>query len=142
MICIAILETIFGQMLSIIVAVLIAAWMNKKSAEDTEKKIKSLKRLAKIQIETSQIQLNKELYETKLLLLKLLLFQTQRKEGDLQYDRHDTSMFTFANNTSQIDKDNKKRELSYEKDYYQYYSEGLEQFQKRLSNLSKELEDE
>lgn len=137
MICIAILETIFGQMLSIIVAVLIAAWMNKKSAEDTEKKIKSLKRLAKIQIETSQIQLNKELYETK-----ILLFQTQRKEGDLQYDRHDTSMFTFANNTSQIDKDNKKRELSYEKDYYQYYSEGLEQFQKRLSNLSKELEDE
>lgn len=137
MIYLAIWETILGQMLSIIVAVLIAAWMNKKSAEDTEKKIKSLKRLAKIQIETSQIQLNKELYETK-----LLLFQTQRKEGDLQYDRHDTSMFTFANNTSQVDKDNKKRELSYEKDYYQYYSEGLEQFQKRLSNLSKELEDE
>ena len=137
MICIAILETIFGQMLSIIVAVLIAAWMNKKSAEDTEKKIKSLKRLAKIQIETSQIQLKKELYETKILLL-----QTQRKEGDLQYDRHDNQMFTFANNTSQVDKDNKKRELSYEKDYYQYYSKGLEQFQKRLSDLSKELENE
>jgi len=132
--------TIFVQwatILSPIIAVLIAAWMNKKSAEDTEKKIKSLKRLAKIQIETSQIQLNKELYETK-----ILLFQTQMKERDLQHDGCDNQSFNLTNNISQVVRGDKKRELSYEKDHYQYYSEGLEKFQKRLSVLSKQLEEE
>ena len=139
----------WATLLSPIVAVLLAWWTVRSSAKDTakkiaaiekstEKQIESIKKLARIQIKTSQIQLNKELYDTRIRFL-----QTDRKEVDLLNDEHNFYQSSYSlGSPTNPDKISKKRELSYEKDYYQHYIKGLEVFQKSLSELSKEMENE
>ena len=66
----------WATILSPLIAVLIAWWMSKSSAKDTakqisaleestSKQIESVKKLARIQIELTSIQMGKELWESR-----------------------------------------------------------------------------
>ena len=100
----------------------------------TKKQLESIKKFAKIQIETSQIQIGKELWEARKRYL-----QASKEQGDaLEYDRF---MNLYGGGyDSMRQRDEKKRKLSSEKDFYDEYAEILELSYNRIEKLSKELE--
>lgn len=102
----------------------------------TKKQLESIKKFAKIQIETSQIQINKELWEARKRYLQAL-----KEQGDaLEYDR----LFNLYGSASDSlrQREEKNRKMSNERDFYQEYAEVLEHCFSRIKELSKELGDE
>ena len=119
----------WATILSPIIAVLIAWWMSKSSAKDTAKQIaaleenttkqiESIKQLARIQIEITSIQLQKELTEARTGYLK-----KKKKNMDAINDRF--SMMGIPHNeviARMQDKQEKQKNLSLERDYYSLLS--------------------
>ena len=141
----------------IIVAVGIACWTIKSSQKDTAKKLaalekstkdqiaaleqstqkqlKSIKKLARIHTETSQIQIEKELWEARKRYLLAI-----KEEGDvLEYDHFFNQYGDVSDSLRQ--REEKNRKLTNEKDFYKEYAKMLEQYHSRINKLSKELEE-
>lgn len=136
----AIIFTIIGWIITIGIAIctviLNAKDTNKKIAsleESTAKQVESVKELAKIQIETAQIQINKELWEARSRFL-----QADKKQVELAKNDHTFQMASDIG-TMLREQHVKNVELSSESEFQQKYAHVLEQFQSRLSELSKEI---
>ncbi|MBR3648283.1 MAG: hypothetical protein IKN59_07850 [Paludibacteraceae bacterium] len=138
------METIvqWATILSPIIAVIIAVLASRHSAKETAKhidsinestrlQVESIKELAKIQVKTSQIQINKELWEARAKFL-----QANERQAEAQR----MSMFSYQNINDAYSREEKYQEISYEKDFHQKHVKILEGYQKDLINLSKELE--
>ncbi len=134
----------WATILSPIIAILIAVWAIRSSAKDTAKQIvaleesttrqiESVKQLAKIQLEISQIQINKELWEARSRFL-----QADKKQGEMAKFEHS---FTMAADIANMYREQHARnvDLSSESEFQQKYARALEQYQSRLSQLSKEM---
>ena len=137
----------WATILSPLIAVAIAWWMTKNSAKDTadkiacikestDREIESIKRLAKIQIETTQLQISTELWQARAKLL-----QNNDKIGDM-LDMERSSMSYQAEFQPYVNRQQKKKDLSYDREFLQEYAKVLGQKQTRLTELSKQLEDE
>ena len=137
----------WATILSPLIAVAIAWWMTRNSAKDTAEKIacikestdreiKSLKRLAKLQISTTQIQIEKELWESRARNIQL----NDRLFGMLETDN--SSMSYHPEMQSYRQRDEKQKDIASERDFQQRYSNLLGQFHSRLEQLSKQLDDE
>ena len=147
----------WATILSPIIAVVIAIWTSRSSAKDTAKKIaaieestknqiaaleqstqkqlKSVKKLARIHTETSQIQIEKELWEARKRYLLAI-----KEEGDaMEYDHFFNQIGGVSDSLRQ--REEKNRKLTNEKDFYKEYAKMLEQYHSRINKLSKELEE-
>ena len=137
----------WATILSPIIAVLIAWWMSKSSAKDTAKQIaaleenttkqiESIKQLARIQIEITSIQLQKELTEARTGYL-----QASEKNMDAINDRF--SMMGIPHNeviARMQDKQEKQKNLSLERDYYTKKINWTDSCLKRVKELKMELD--
>lgn len=137
----------WATILSPIIAVLIAWWMSRSSAKDTAKQIaaleesttkqiESIKQLARIQIEITSIQLQKELTEARIGYL-----QASEKSMDAIDDRF--SMMGIPHNdivARMQDKQEKQKNLSLERDYYTKKINWTDSCLKRVKELKKELD--
>lgn len=134
----------WATILSPIIAILIAVWAIRSSAKDTAKQIaaleesttkqiESVKKLTKIQIEISQIQINKEIWEARARFL-----QADKKKDELAKFEHS---FAMAADIASMYREQHARnvELSSESEFQQKYAHVLEQYQSRLYELSKEM---
>ena len=137
----------WATILSPIIAVLIAWWMSKSSAKDTAKQIaaleesttkqiESIKQLARIQIEITSIQLQKELTEARTGYL-----QASEKSMDAIDDRF--SMMGIPHNdivARMQDKKEKQKNLSLERDFYTKKINWTDSYLKRVKELKKEID--
>ena len=137
----------WATILSPIIAVLIAWWMSKSSAKDTAKQIaaleenttkqiESIKQLARIQIEITSIQLQKELTEARTGYL-----QASEKNMDAINDRF--SMMGIPHNeviARMQDKQEKQKNLSLEQDFYSKKINWTDSYLKRVEELKMKLE--
>ena len=133
--------TILSPIIAVIVAV-IAIYCssrdtNKKIAaieDSTAKQIKTVKKLTRLQLELSTMQINKELWESR-------------------YRRHQTTQKQSSNDgigaamraqlpPSMQDEIRRKEDLSYEEDFLEKQRKVLVSNQKRLSEIQIELEEE
>ena len=130
----------WATILSPIIAVVIAIWASRSSAKETAKKIaaleesttkqvESIKKLARIQIETAQIQINKELWEAR------------TKHSQASQKKSDMNRFgaPFVNvgeiGTVYNQRMSEERNLTYESVFLQKNVQVLEQCQRRLIEL-------
>lgn len=132
---------------ALIVPIAVAIWTVKSSAKDTAKQIaaledsttkqiESIKELARIQIEITSIQLQKELTETRQSYL-----QASEKNMDAINDRF--SMMGIPHNeviARMQDKQEKQRNLSLEQDFYSNKIHWTDSYLKRVEELKMELE--
>ena len=132
---------------ALIVPIAVAIWTVKSSAKDTAKQIaaleesttkqiESIKELARIQIEITSIQLQKELTETRQSYL-----QASEKNMDAINDRF--SMMGIPHNeviARMQDKQEKQRNLSLEQDFYSKKIHWTDSYLKREEELKMELE--
>ena len=137
----------WATILSPIVAVFIAWWMSRSSAKDTAKQIaaleesttkqiESIKQLARIQIEITSIQLQKELTEARIGYL-----QASEKSMDAIDDRF--SMMGIPHNdivARMQDKKEKQKNLSLEQDFYSKKINWTDNYLKRVEELKMKLE--
>lgn len=137
----------WATILSPIIAVLIAWWMSRSSAKDTAKQIaaleesttkqiESIKQLARIQIEITSIQLQKELTEARIGYL-----QASEKSMDAIDDRF--SMMGIPHNdivAKMQDKQEKQKNLSLERDYYSKKINWTDSCLKRVKELKMQLD--
>ena len=133
--------TILSPIIAVIVAV-VAIYCssrdtNKKIAaieDSTAKQIKTVKKLTRLQLELSTMQINKELWESR-------------------YRHHQTTQKQSSNDgigaamraqlpPSMQDDWRRKEDLSYEEDFYTKQRQFLEGYQKRLMEIQKELEED
>lgn len=123
----------WATILSPIIAVLLAWWTSRSGARDTAKQIDALKKLAKIQLETTQIQINKELWEARTRSL-----QASQKKGDMiEYDHTFNQIGGFAECLR--NRDEKNRDISYESEFHSKQAHVLEQYNIRLKELYNQL---
>lgn len=138
------LLTILISIIGWIITICVAFYTVKSSSKETDKKItaledsttkqvESIKRLAKILIETSQIQINKEIWEARMRSL-----MASQKKGDMEEYDHTFNHFGDAANFFRR-KHEQESDLSYEQEYQAKYAKVLEQYQARLTELSKEI---
>ena len=133
----------WATILSPIIAVVIAIWASRSSAKDTaqkitalenntKKQIDSIKDLSKIQIKTTQIQINKE--------LKDALIRHKQTSNRIQ-EENTNEVFNYLGSSfdSIRQKDDKKRDLSDNKDYYYQRIKWLENNLAQLNELEKKL---
>lgn len=124
----------WATILSPIIAVIVAWWMSRSSAKATEKQIASIKELARIQIETTQLQINKELWEARALYFQA----SQKKEDMIERDRF---LYQVGGGNDYFrNREEKKKNIEYEGDFHSKQTQVLEKFQNRLNELSKQLE--
>ena len=134
-----------ATILSPIIAVGLAWWTVRSSSRDTNKKIaaiedstakqiKTVKKLTRLQLELSTMQINKELWESR-------------------YRHHQTTQKQSSNDgigaamraqlpPSMQDEIRRKEDLSYEEDFLEKQRKVLVSNQKRLSEIQIELEEE
>ena len=133
--------------IALIVPIGVAVWTVRSSAKDTAKQIaaleesttkqiESIKELARIQIEITSIQLQKELTEARTGYL-----QASEKSMDAIDDRF--SMMGIPHNdivARMQDKQEKQKNLSLERDYYSKKINWTDSYLKRVKELKMELE--
>ena len=132
---------------ALIVPIAVAIWTVRSSAKDTAKQIaaleestikqiESIKELARIQIEITSIQLQKELTETRQSYL-----QASEKNMDAINNRF--SMMGIPHNeviARMQDKQEQQRNLSLERDFYSKKINWTDSYLKRVKELKMELE--
>lgn len=125
----------WATILSPIIAVVIACWTIKSSAKDVAKQIASIKEVAKIQIETTQILLKKELWDAK---------TRYGQTSNRILDENTSSIFNYLGgvNDSMRQKVDKNRDLTDNKEYYSQQVKILNQYLTQLNDLGKRLEGE
>ena len=133
--------------IALIVPIGVAIWTVRSSAKDTAKQIaaleesttkqiESIKELARIQIEITSIQLQKELTETRQSYL-----QASEKNMDAINNRF--SMMGIPHNeviARMQDKQEQQRNLSLERDFYSKKIDWTDSYLKRVKELKMELE--
>ena len=133
--------------IALIVPIGVAIWTVRSSAKDTAKQIaaleesttkqiESIKELARIQIEITSIQLQKELTETRQSYL-----QASEKNMDAINNRF--SMMGIPHNeviARMQDKQEQQRNLSLERDFYSKKINWTDSYLKRVEELKMELE--
>ena len=133
--------------IALIVPIGVAVWTVRSSAKDTAKQIaaleesttkqiESIKQLARIQIEITSIQLQKELTEARTGYL-----QASEKSMDALDDRF--SMMGIPHNdivARMQDKQEKQKNLSLERDYYSKKINWTDSYLKRVKELKMELD--
>lgn len=133
--------------IALIVPIGVAIWTVRSSAKDTAKQIaaleesttkqvESIKELARIQIEITSIQLQKELTETRQSYL-----QASEKNMDAINNRF--SMMGIPHNeviARMQDKQEQQRNLSLERDFYSKKINWTDSYLKRVKELKMELE--
>ena len=133
--------------IALIVPIGVAVWTVRSSAKDTAKQIaaleesttkqiESIKELARIQIEITSIQLQKELTEARTGYL-----QASEKSMDAIDDRF--SMMGIPHNdivARMQDKQEKQKNLSLERDYYSKKINWTDSYLKRVKELKMELD--
>lgn len=127
------METVvqWATILSPIIAVLIACWMIRCNEKDVAKQISSIRELAKIQIETTQIHLNKELWDAK-----TRFQQTSNRV-------HDENMIynhIGGMNDSLRQISDKKRDMADSQEFYSQQIKRLNLYLNQLNELEKQLE--
>lgn len=135
----------WATILSPIIAVLIAwwaSWSGRKDtathisalAENTEKQIKSIKRLARLQIEVTRLQLEKELMDAQQNHLN-----SQKIISDAE-DMNKSPFSCYGDIRDIMSRKAQEKSLSYQKDFYKSQYKNLEQYLSRLKVLEKELD--
>ena len=133
--------------IALIVPIGVAIWTVRSSAKDTAKQlaaieesttkqVESIKELARIQIEITSIQLQKELTETRQSYL-----QASEKNMDAINNRF--SMMGISHNeviARMQDKQEQQRNLSLERDFYSKKINWTDSYLKRVEELKMELE--
>lgn len=132
--------------IALIVPIGVAVWTVRSSAKDTAKQIaaleesttkqiESIKELARIQIEITSIQLQKELTETR---------QSYLQASEKNYAINDRfSMMGIPHDdviARMQDKQEKQRNLSLERDFYSKKIHWTDSYLKRVEELKMELE--
>ena len=110
--------------------------MTRNSAKDAAKQIASIKELAKIQIETNQIQISKELWDAK---------TRYRQTSNRIHGNNNESMIFHAIGDVQNymqQKVEKERDIEDKQDFYSQQIKRLNQYISQLENLEKRLEEE
>ena len=138
---------IIAVIMALIVPIGVAVWTVRSSAKDTAKQIaaleesttkqiESIKELARIQIEITSIQLQKELTEARTGYL-----QASEKNMDAINDRF--SMMGIPHNeviARMQDKQEKQKNLSLEQDFYSKKISWTDSYLKRVERLKMELD--
>ena len=137
----------WATILSPIIAVLIAWWMSKSSARDTAKQIaaleesttkqiESIKKLSRIQIEITSIQLQKELTEARTGYL-----QASEKSMDALVDRSGMMGNPYNDVVARMqDRQEKQKNLSLDRDFYFKKINWINSYLKRVEELKTELD--
>ena len=132
-----------------LVAVFIAWWTSISSAKDTAKQIaaleksttkqiESIKELARIQIEITSIQLQKELTEARTGYL-----QASEKSLDALDDRFSMMGIPYNDTVARMqNKQEKQKNLSLEQDFYSKKINWTDSYLKRVKELKMELDKE
>ena len=138
---------LIATILSPIIAVIIAIWTSKSSAkattkqimaleESTSRQMESIKQLAKIQIETTSLILEKELWDAK-----YLNQQTIQKSFDSTNDRFGMMGMPYNDLVARMqDKEEKKRSLNYQQEFYDKQIKFLNSCLQRLEKTKNDLE--
>ena len=133
--------------IALIVPIGVAVWTVRSSAKDTAKQIaaleestakqiESIKELARIQIEITSIQLQKELTEARTGYL-----QASEKSLDALDDRFSMMGIPYNDTVARMqNKQEKQNNLSLERDYYFKKINWTDSYLKRVKELKKELE--
>lgn len=140
----------WATILSPIIAVLIAWWTVWSSSKDTAKKIaaiqenttkqvESVKQLAKIQIKTTQIQMNLELRDSMIKERQVLEKRWDHVCREYGADGMPVEIGVAAD--FYRNREEKDKNLEYEREFYGKRRETLMRFQEQLNEVSKELEE-
>ena len=151
----------WATILSPIIAVVIAIWTSRSSAKDTAKKIaaieestqnqiaaleqstqkqlKSVKKLARIHTETSQIQINMELSDSMTREKQALKKRWDVIEREYGFNGQPVEIGVAGD--FYRNREEKEKNLEYEGEFYAKRRQMLMNYQKRLNELSKELEE-
>lgn len=139
------MATILVAIIGWIITIGVAIYTVKSNAKDTDKKlsaleesttkqVESIKQLAKLQIKTYLIQINKELWGARMRGL-----QASQKKGDMiEYNHHFNQIGDGPDFFRR--QHEKESELSREQEFQAKYAKVLEEYQADLNKLSKELE--
>jgi hypothetical protein len=140
----------WATILSPIIAVLIAWWTVWSSSKDTAKKIaaiqenttkqvESVKQLAKIQIKTTQIQMNLELRDS--MIKERQVLEKRRDHVCREYGADGMPVEIGVAADFYRNREEKDKNLEYEREFYGKRRETLMRYQEQLNEVSKELEE-
>ena len=140
---------IIGLLIAFLVPIGVAVWTVRSSAKDTAKKIaaleesttkqvESIKQLAKIQIKTTQIQMNLELSDSMIKERQVLEKRWDHVCREYGADGMPVEIGVAAD--FYRNREEKDKNLEYEREFYGKRRETLMRFQEQLNELSKELE--
>jgi hypothetical protein len=136
----------WATILSPIIAVLIAWWTVNRSTKDTANKlaaleestnrqIESIKELIRIQLEITTLQLQKEAWD-----VRHMMVQTLKKENDVIDDRLAMMGVPYNHAFDKIrEKQEKSRNLSYDFEYYDKRLKSIDSYLKQLDTLKVEF---
>ena len=138
---------VIAVIIALIVPIGVAIWTVRSSAKDTVKQIaaleesttkhvESIKKLAKIQIQLSAIQMEKETWEAR---------NRWRQASEKNFNAHNThnNMIRIPYNdiVSKIyERDEKEKNLSLEQDFYSKQISMLDGYLKRIKEIKNEIE--
>jgi hypothetical protein len=132
--------------ISILVAVGIACWTSRSSAKDTarqiaaieestSRQIESLKDLEKLQIEITSMTLERELWNSR-----QAIQQASKKFFDDANDHFSLMGMPYNEAVSKMyDRNEKKRDLNYQQEYYDKQAKFLKTSLQRLEKIKKDL---
>ena len=138
---------IIAVIIALIVPIGVAIWTVRSSAKDTakqiaaleestSKQIESIKELSRMQIEITSIQLQKELTEARTGYL-----QASEKNMDAINDRFSMVGVPFNDVVARMqDKQEKRKNLSLEQDFYSKKINWTDSYLKRVERLKMELD--
>ena len=141
---------VIGLLIAFLVPIGVAVWTVRSSAKDTAKKIaaledsttkqvESIKQLAKIQIKTTQIQMNLELNDSMIKERQVLEKRWDHVCREYGADGMPVEVGVAAD--FYRNREEKDKNLEYEREFYGKRRETLMSFQGQLNELSKELEE-
>ena len=141
---------VIGLLIAFLVPIGVAVWTVRSSAKDTAKKIaaledsttkqvESIKQLAKIQIKTTQIQMNLELNDSMIKERQVLEKRWDHVCREYGADGMPVEVGVAAD--FYRNREEKDKNLEYEREFYGKRREPLMSFQGQLDELSKELEE-
>ena len=139
-----------GLLIAFLVPIGVAVWTVRSSAKDTAKKIaaleesttkqvESIKQLAKIQIKTTQIQMNLELSDSMIKERQVLEKRWDHVCREYGADGMPVEIGVAAD--FYRNREEKDKNLEYDREFYGKRRETLMVFQEQLNELSKELEE-
>ena len=123
----------WATILSPIIAVLLAGITCWFSSRDAAKQIASIKELAKVQIDVTILQIQKELWDAK-----IHHSQTTQRQWD---EERESQIFNHVGgfNDSMREMGNRKRDLSDRKDFYASKANQLNSYLSRLDDMRKRI---